>query len=149
MSLAHLGGVGAEEQRRHGDDLIAPHAVVDGQVMSLHSPAPGVVTAGIAEHGPVVQLRVAYEGDLVPFPFQGTQYQLVLHDEVRLPVGLLGEAGGHQLQGRFALLLVHVAQRQAMAVERRVVPEDALAVQVMVGGFVPLGVVQAGQETPG
>ena len=73
----------------------------------------------------------------------------MLDDELGLAVGVLGEAGGHEGVGQLALLLVHVAELQAMAVHGRVVPEDALAVVVAeVDGRFLVGVqtVQQGQR---
>ena len=144
-AFAHLGRIGPQEERRHRDDLVAPDAVVDGQVVSLHPPAPRIGPAGIPEDGPVVQLRIADECNLPPFDFQRPQHVLVLNDETGLLVRLVGQAGRQQLHGQLALVFVHIAQGQTVPVQRRVVPEDALAVQVVIGSLAPLLVVQARQ----
>ena len=117
--------------------------------MPFGAPAPGFGAAGFAENRPVVELGVAGPGNLPPFGFQGAEDVLVFNDEAGLAVGVLGEAGGEEFQGEAALAVVHIAQGQAVAVEGRVVPENALAIQVVVGGFAALGGVQAGEPAAG
>ena len=146
-SLAHLGGIRAEEERRDGQYPVAPDAVVQRNVVSLHPPTPRLdVAGGVAEDGPGVPQRVPQERHAACFLLQRTQHLLVLDDQLGLPVGVLGQAGGHQCVGQSPLLLGHVPQHQAVPVHRRVIPEDPLAVVVAVADRGLLRCVQAIQQ---
>ena len=114
-------------------------------VVSLHSPRPGLLRAGgVSENREVVQLRVAPEANDVGPVLDVLQNELVFNDLERLPVCLGREAGLHNGQGQLALVVVHVPQGQAVPVQRRVVPEYPLAVHVLKRG---LGLLVGGQAT--
>ena len=148
--LGHLGGVGAEEERRHGQHAVNPDAVVQGHVMALHAPAPrlGIVDR-VAEYGPGVQQGVADEGNAAAFLFQRAEDGFMVDDQLRLAVGIFGEPGSHECVGQLALLFVHVAEQQAVAVHRRVVPENPLAVVVVEADGRLLAGVESVQQRKG
>ena len=119
-------------------------------MVSFHPPAPGFGIVGrVAENRPGVEQRVALPGNAALFLFQRAEDGFVVNNQARLAVGFLGEAGGHQGVSLPALLGGHIPQGQAVAVQRRVVPENAFAVVVAVADGGLLGGVQAGQQGDG
>ena len=131
-AFRHLGRVRPQEKGSNGGDFVAPDAEVQGDMMPLDPPAPGFVSgvAGAAEHRPVVKQRVAVPGSRAFLHFQRPQDVLVLHNGRRLLVGVRVEGSRHQRVSQIPLLRVHIPQRQAVAVQRRVIPEKTLPVQV-------------------
>ena len=107
-------------------------------MMALDAPAPGVGAAWLSEHGEVVELRVSVKSDLALLLLQRPQDQLVVDNQCGLPVGLLGQAAAHYGVRQTPLLGVHVPQGQSVPVKRRVVPEEPLSIEVVVGRALPL-----------
>ena len=119
-------------------------------MVPLHPPAPGLGVVGrVAENRPGIQQRIPFPGHAALFLFQRPQHGFVVNNQPRLPVGLLGEAGGHQSVGQLPLLAAHIPQGKAVPVEGRVVPENPLAIVVAVADGRLLPGVQAGQQGHG
>ena len=144
--MQHLGRVGAVEERRGGDDPFAPDAEVQRQVMPLGAPPPGIISVRIAEHGEVVAARIACPVHLARRALLLAQDQFVIDNRARLFVTLLRQRRLQHALGQPLLFVRHRQQRQAVPVQRRVVPEQALAVEVTERGAGALLRVQALQQ---
>ena len=144
---ADFGGVCAEEERGVGEHAVAPERVVERDVMAFDAPAPGrFVVAGFAEDGPVVELGVAHEGADAGCALDLAERGFQLDDFEGLFGGVGGEPGVEQGEGELALGRGHIAQGEAVAVGGRVVPEDALGIEVVVAGAFALGGEEAVDE---
>ena len=86
-ALGNLRWIGPEEEGSNRDYFIAPDAEVQGNVMALDAPSPGIAAAGLAEHGPIIELRIPVPSHASRIFFQRTKYQLMLHDTLGALVG--------------------------------------------------------------
>ena len=129
-----LRRVRPEEGRVGGDDAVALDRVVEGDVVPLEAPAPGLV-AGFAEDGGEVELRVApavgadVDAEPPPAPrLLRIEDVLQAHDDGGGDVARLAQAGGGEAVGGLLLQGRHGEERQALAGHGRVVPVAALVV---------------------
>ena len=108
-------------------------------MVSFDTPCPRVLgIARVAEHGEVIKFRVAPEADYAGVLLDLAERGFEVDNLRRLLIRALGQAALHDGVRELALVVVHVAQWQAVPVQRRVVPEDALAVHILVSSLVPL-----------
>ena len=117
--------------------------------MTLDAPAPRLLGARLAEDCEAVQLDIAHEGDHAHLFFQRAENVLMLDDLTRLLVRAGSQAALQQGESQLALVGVHVAQGQAVAVDGRVVPVHPLAVHILEGGPGLLFRGEAVEETAG
>ena len=123
-----LRRVRPEEGRVGGDDAVALDGVVEGDVVALEAPAPGLVP-GFAEDGREVELRVApavgadVDAEPPPAPrLPRIEDVLQPHDDGGGDVARLAQAGGGEPVGGLLLQRRHGEEGQALAGHGRVVP---------------------------
>ena len=116
-SFAHLGGIRTKEERRDGQDTVAPDAVVQRYVVSFH-PASPTASTSLAGLPKMVQAYHSVSRRNVTRPAScssgpSTSSCSMINWACRLESSV--RPVGHQRVGQSPLLLGHVPQHQAHA----------------------------------
>ena len=138
-----LGGIGAKERRRDRNIRAFNNGEIEGEMMALHAPAPGIVPAGFAENGDVIQLGIA---DRSLALLKIAQDIVEAHDGGGLEVTALAEGAAEQGLSEQPLGGGHFLEREAFADERHEIPILAFRVIQAEGGLGGLFGGQGGEE---